>query len=404
MNTNMIKKIKLTNFLSYGAEGVELEMRPLNIIVGPNGAGKSNLLEAIGFLPAATKTLAGPVRTGGGVSDWIYKGAEDGVAKLSVVLENTPANINLFAAPDLQYQIAFASVKDRFEVLEEKLSTTKPQGRCDKPYLYYEHNVAHTVINTRGEDGGYRKRNLERADIEKDASILSQRKDPDAYPELTYLNSIFSKIRLYREWHFGMSSAMRQSQPTDADDQLLAEDFSNIAVFLNRIIDVYSVKRHLLEAVQELYDGICDIGVKIDSGRAILRVTEESFKNSITANRLSDGSLRFICLAALLLDPNPPPVICIDEPELGMHPDMIGAIAKLAKEASQKTQIVMTTHSSLLLDSFADIPESVVVCERKEGTSSLVRMSADELKVWLDQYNGGLGKMWRDGIIGGNRW
>ena len=111
---------------------------------------------------------------------------------------------------------------------------------------------------------------------------------------------------------------------------------------------------------------------------------------------------RSLCLLAILLHPTPPPLICIEEPELGLHPDVMPAIAKLLKQASERTQLIVTTHSEVLIDSLSDSPEDVVVCEKNDGCTTFNRLDADELKVWLEDYS--LGNLWRSGQIGGNRW
>ena len=108
-----------------------------------------------------------------------------------------------------------------------------------------------------------------------------------------------------------------------------------------------------------------------------------------------------MCLLALLCDPDPPPLLCIEEPELGLHPDILPRLADLLIEASQRTQIIVTTHSDILVDAMTEIPESVVVCEKKEGKTSMVRLNKEELAVWFDHYR--LGQLWTRGEIGGTR-
>jgi predicted ATPase len=105
---------------------------------------------------------------------------------------------------------------------------------------------------------------------------------------------------------------------------------------------------------------------------------------------------------AILCDPDPPPLICIEEPELGLHPDIIPTVASLLKEASARCQLIVTTHSTALVDAMTDSPEDVVVCEKIEGATRLKRLSAVDLSVWLKQYR--LGDLWTSGEIGGNRW
>ena len=94
-------------------------------------------------------------------------------------------------------------------------------------------------------------------------------------------------------------------------------------------------------------------------------------------------------------------LLCIEEPELGLHPDILPRLADLLIEASQRTQIIVTTHSDILVDAMTEIPESVVVCEKKEGKTSMVRLNKEELAVWFDYYR--LGQLWTCGEIGGTR-
>ncbi|MHC5730251.1 MAG: AAA family ATPase, partial [Nostoc sp.] len=131
-------------------------------------------------------------------------------------------------------------------------------------------------------------------------------------------------------------------------------------------------------------------------------IREEGFSHPIPANRLSDGTLRYLFLMALLLDLTPPPLICIEEPEIGLHPDILPTIAEMLIEASQRTQLIVTTHSEALVSALTEYPESLVVYRRDEKGSHLHRLEADKLKNWLENYS--LGDLWRMGEIGGNQW
>ncbi|SPE37801.1 Predicted ATPase (fragment) [Candidatus Sulfopaludibacter sp. SbA3] len=113
--------------------------------------------------------------------------------------------------------------------------------------------------------------------------------------------------------------------------------------------------------------------------------------------------LRFLCLIAVLMHPLPPPLICIEEPELGLHPDAVGFLADALRSASTRSQVVVTTHSETLVSALSDEPESVVVCERSDdGDTQFRRLQAAQLEKWLAQYR--LGELWRMGEISGNRW
>jgi predicted ATPase len=229
---------------------------------------------------------------------------------------------------------------------------------------------------------------------------LSQRKDPENYPHISFFADLFEQIRLYRQWEFGRISKMRQPQRTDMRSSVLEEDFSNFCLFLSRLFRTPNTKQRIIEAFKEVYAGISDIQIDVSGANAELFVFEG--ENAIPAIRLSDGTLRYLVLTALLLDPEPAPLICLEEPELGLHSDLIGNVAKLLKDASTRTQLIVTTHSELLVDAFSDQVESIVVCEKENGATTFKRLEPERLNAWLEDYR--LGDVWLRGEFGGVRW
>ena len=143
-----------------------------------------------------------------------------------------------------------------------------------------------------------------------------------------------------------------------------------------------------------------DFDISVEGGTVQLFLQERDY--TIPATRLSDGTIRYICLLGILCHPEPPPLICIEEPELGIHTDILPLLADLIKEASGRTQLIITTHSDVLVDELTDSPESVMICEKDEGSTSIRRLESENLKAWLKKYT--LGELWRKGEIGGNRW
>jgi predicted ATPase len=115
------------------------------------------------------------------------------------------------------------------------------------------------------------------------------------------------------------------------------------------------------------------------------------------AHQLSDGTLRFICLAVLLLQPKPPSTILLDEPELGLHPYAIQLLAGLLQSASKRTQLIVATQSAALVSEFQ--PEDLLVLDRVDSTSRITRPTSDQLSAWMDEYS--LGEIWEKNIIGG---
>ncbi|MCI4029887.1 AAA family ATPase [Dickeya dianthicola] len=160
------------------------------------------------------------------------------------------------------------------------------------------------------------------------------------------------------------------------------------------------VKQRLLKALQALYDGIDDYDVQIEGGTVQVFFHEGTI--TIPATRLSDGTLRYLCLLAVLCHPNPPPLICLEEPELGLHPDVLPTLGELLKEASCRTQVIVTTHSDVLVDAMSDQPDAVLVAEKTPEGTTMTRLNAENLKPWLENYR--LGQLWTRGDIGGTRW
>jgi predicted ATPase len=218
---------------------------------------------------------------------------------------------------------------------------------------------------------------------------------------ITYLAQKFSGIKLYREWSFGRYTAPRLPQKTDMPNDFLEHDGSNLGLLLNKLRLVPDSKQKIREYLKLLSEDIDDFDVRIEGG-TVQVFLQESGKHIIPAARLSDGTLRFLCLLAILCHPGPPPLVCIEEPELGLHPDILPAIADLLKDASQRCQLIVTTHSDVLVDALTDQPESVLICEKNENGTSMRRLNVEKLKPWLEKYS--LGELWSSGEIGGNRW
>ena len=102
------------------------------------------------------------------------------------------------------------------------------------------------------------------------------------------------------------------------------------------------------------------------------------------------------------LHPTPPPLICLEEPELGLHPDAIVAVGRLILAASERTQLIITTHSDILVDVLGQVPENIVVCEKHDGQTQMTRLNEADLRGWLERYS--LSQLWTKGKLGGNRW
>lgn len=400
----LIENIKLKNILSFGPETVELELHPLNVLIGPNGSGKSNLIDVFDLLRSLPKDVGKPIRKGGGIANWIWRGQDgEGVLGIEAVLPNPMPDP--YEAKHLVYSLKVVELEYGWEILHESLDTSTADG--DKSIYFYNSLKTATVAIARHPGGHI----LELKDIAEDLnqsyknfdfeqSCLASIKDPISFPVMTWMSDMLSRLQIHRDWSVGRVAPLRRPQQADLRNDVLSADGANLGLVLSRLRRVPEAKRKILDALRRLYDGITDYDVIVEGGTVQIFVEEGDV--SIPAVRLSDGTLRYLCLLAILCDPNPPPLVCIEEPELGLHPDMMPGLTDLLLEASERCQLLVTTHSELIVDALTETPEYVVVCEKVDGQTKLQRLDTEELAHWLKKYR--LGDLWTSGQIGGNRW
>jgi predicted ATPase len=391
MKRNALKSLRIQNLLSFGEASPEVELGGLNVLIGPNGSGKSNLIEVIGLLRSTPKDFADEIANAGGISEFLWKGQSKNQTATIQVVANPPE-----VKRPIRYHLSFMRNGTQLQVVDERVENERPDLGYDKPYLYFDYNNGRPVLNLAGKE-----RSLQREEVDSQKSILSQRQDPDQYPEVTYLGRLFGSFRLYRNWEFGPDSEVRDLYGAEQKNDFLEEDISNLGLMLNRLRADARAKPELLKYLKMFYQGAEDILTPIQGGLVDFRVEEQN-GIAIPATRLSDGTLRWLSLLTILLHPEPPPLVCIEEPELGLHPDMIRPLVKLLVSASERMQLVVTTHSDAVVDELSGTPDSVIVCEKHEGSTTLKRLNPEELSDWLSRYT--LGQLWRTGEIGGNRW
>ena len=389
----MLTKIKARNLLSFGPDGLDLDLGALNVLIGPNGSGKSNLLETVGFLHAAPQDIATPIRESGGIKNWVWYGNQEPVPSAYVEVELDSGSF----WGGLHHIIDLMDLGQVFAVWRENISFPTVAIGSTVHSRVWERQLK---TATRETNAAGKEQQSEEREVEFDRSILSEVKDSVQFPELSIIAGFYENISLYRQWEFGHKSTIRRPQPIDVRPAPLLEDFSNLGMFLNRLRQHPRPKMELFEKLGDIYDGVRDFELNIEGGTVQIFFTEGDF--SVPATRLSDGSLRYLCLLAILLDPEPPKLVCIEEPELGFHPDLIPKLADLLVDASGRCQLIVTTHSDALIDALSDQPESVVVCEKHEGQTSMQRLDRSDLSVWLEKYR--LGQLWTMGELGGVRW
>ena len=244
-----------------------------------------------------------------------------------------------------------------------------------------------------------RARYLQRQHLRPDQSVLAQRKDPDLYPEVTWVGDTLGSFHTFREWSFGRYVALRQPQRADLPGDRLLPDNRNLALVLNQIEHKDGAVR-LNELMKRFFPRFERLSTRVLGGTVQFYLHESGFSAPIPATRLSDGTIRFIALIAALLGTNPPPLLCIEEPELGLHPDVLTLLAELLVEASERTQLIVTTHSDALISALTNHVDAVVACERPGAATVLRRLEPDKLASWLEEYR--LGDLWRIGELGAN--
>lgn len=385
----MIKSIKLKNLLSFGDPGLDLELKPLNVLIGPNGSGKSNLIDAISLLQAAPLDIAEPIRKSGGMEEWRSKINSGNQVGFQAIVETTDYLSG--SQRTVAHMLFFSSLVLRPLVIVETVSiqldgVIKEVFGAEFGQPVQLQNAAQGMT-----------REIDRYDHFK--SALSQLRGSEI-GEIALLAIEYDSIRIHRDWTFGRQAAARQPQRADERNDFLAEDASNLGLVLNRFRAKSATKKKLLSELRHLLDGVTDFDVSVQAGTVQLFL--EEYGRTIPSTRLSDGTLRYLALLAILCDPAPPRVVCIEEPELGLHPDLLPHVARLMIEASERCQIIATTHSDVIVDALSEHADSVIVCDRGESGSTMRRLDAEKLKPWLEDYR--LGQLWSKGEIGGNRW
>lgn len=233
-------------------------------------------------------------------------------------------------------------------------------------------------------------------------SVLARFKSPIDETPITEVGVYFEQIKIFREFRTGPASLARSGISTSVPKDFLWEGADNLALVLHEM-DFLGAHDRIREYLQRFCERFEDVKVRVGEGLARTFLKETGLSDMLSGVRMSDGTLKFLCLLAVLFHPKPAPLVCIEEPELGLHPDALRLVAEVLVEASERTQLIITTHSEALVDALSDRPESVLVCERDfDNGTQFKRLAAGKLDEWLEHYT--LGELWRKGEIGGGRW
>ena len=337
----------------------EIELRPLNLLIGANGSGKSNFLGAFRLLhEIINNRLQIFVRQSGGADRILHFGRK--VTERLVL--------------DLRFGIK--------GYLCKLLPTVADSLFFEEEEMIYDCSEFES-LGTGYETAIWTDNNLRLGS--------------------TLAGHVTDAFRDWRVYHFqDTSPAARVKQTGDLhDNNFLRPDAGNLAAFLYLLQETRpEIFRNITEVVRMVAPFFGSFNLRPDPlnpEKIRLEWQESGSDTYFDAHSLSDGTLRFICLATLLLQPDLPDTVLLDEPELGLHPYAITLLADLLQSAAVRTQVVVSTQSVTLVNQFA--PEDVIVVDRADGASVFRRLSEEAIASWLDDYS--LGELWEKNVLGG---
>ncbi|MGA2589848.1 MAG: AAA family ATPase [Bryobacteraceae bacterium] len=341
------------------------ELKPINVVIGPNGSGKSNFIGVFAFLHAIVQgRLRDYVTAAGGAEKVMHFGSK--------------------TTKEIYFHLSFEGATNAYEL---KLATADDG-------LFPSWETAFVGSEPYPDPFPH---NLQRWQRGQEAGISD--------PRGQMWNWVRYHLEGWRIYHLHdtiASSPMRKTARVD-DNEFLRADGSNLAAFLyllkEKHNDSYALIQRTVRRVAPFFDDFQLGPRRLNPDDIKLEWLHKNSDQYFDASSLSDGTLRFIALATLFLQPEEyrPSVILVDEPELGLHPYAIEMLASLIRQASVSTQVIVATQSSLLLDHFT--PEDVLVANRVEGRTQLTRLDSKQLAAWLEDYS--LGQLWEKNEFGG---
>ncbi len=357
MNPHQLSRIVLRGFKSI--RECDLELKELNVLIGPNGAGKSNF---IGFFRLIQQMLEGRLQLSiskqGGPDALLHFGRKK-TEKLTTELYFGSNGYKFVLEPTQDNRMMFAEEKFWWNV----------SGDWDISSGHFETKV----------------------DLQKPRTAISK-----------YAVPAMKSWRLYH-FHDTSESALVKQRHGINDNLYLRPDARNLAAFLYLLKDQhpsnYTRIVKTIRLVAPFFEDFLLRPQPESKDQIELEWTEKGEDVPFKAHLLSDGTLRFICLATVLLQPEAlqPETILIDEPELGLHPFAIHLLASLLRSTSKNRQVIVSTQSTDLLNEFSS--EDVIVADRTDGFTHLHRLDSNALKDWLKEYS--LGELWQKNVLGG---
>lgn len=360
----MIERIIIDNYKSI--RHAEIDLCPINILIGENGAGKSNFISFFELIKALyDQRLGNYMLSNNGISSQLYNGRKASAWMGGTIDYNNTHAFLFRLRPGIGEKAFIEKTGDYFNPNEDK-------GKS------------------------YENRNFTTWDKDVEESGISSA----SYCRAQYIRDLLQSFVVYHFHDTGKTSPMRQPCET-GDDTALRCDASNLAAVLYRLQQteekIFALIEGTVRSVAPYFKRFNLKPGRINPNQIKLEWEEKDSDMYLDSHALSDGTLRFIALTALLLQKQLPETIIIDEPELGLHPAAITKLAAMIKKASLKTQIIIATQSVELINNFPI--EDLIVVGREERQSTFHKYTAEELNIWLEEYS--VGELWRKNIIGG---
>jgi predicted ATPase len=411
----MIARIILENFFSFG-EPVSVELNPdINVLVGINGSGKSNFLKAI-FLLSESITGEGFEKVF--LKDWggfrnvrnFKDNDEDKPIRLTFIFDkeaiNEAVNYQGFQFPfDPVYQLTINPIGNTAYYLKESIFYIDSILQMQVPLklMEMENATGFITITQNGENTvqNYTQGNTP-IGFKTTEPVLRQISEPDRFAPIFTLKRAIETMAFYNPFDTTSNSPVRQLANYGTEEKLLS-NANNLMSILNRIKNHFANDYDKIEEyIRKINPHFKDIGFDLVGNKFFMVLREQFLAKSIPIDNISGGTLQYLCLLAICFNPKRGSIICLDEPEIGLHPDMIHSIAEAFKAASRgNTQFIIATHSPLFLNDFE--LDDILIFEKNNQNQSIVsEKSADDFDNWNDNYLSG--QLWLRGLIGGKRW
>ena len=339
----------------------------LNILIGPNGAGKSNFISFFDLTRHMLEQRLGSyLLEHGGIDSMLYRGRKNSDS-ISALIDFENRNAFTFKLRPTQGPKAYIEyTKDFFN---NRNLSDKQYTESWNPHIWDSNVEESQILNKSQWRAGY-------------------------------LRNFLNSFTVYHFHDTSLSSPMRQLSRI-GDNEYLRHDGSNLAAFLYRLKNkdakAYNLIEGTIRAIAPYFKEFKLIPNKIMEGYIGLEWEERDTDMYLDATNFSDGTLRFIALATLLLQPDAPETIIIDEPELGLHPAAMVKLAAMIKKASVNTQIIIATQSVALINNFSI--DDLIVVGRNDNQSAFYRLNQEDFSQWLEEYS--VGELWEKNIIGG---